>query len=254
MDRLVRFCCHPKSVAVVSVLLLGVYSFAALGVMPSPGLIIRWIGSVAGERFPCENGGCGCASATECWTSCCCRTEEQRLVWAIENGVPPPRGVDFADEQWIAAANAVTPGAAHCGLCVERIKDENRRGITRARAFGIANLCKSGECHTCGKSCGHRAIAANQTNSPESTSPECAPCCDSERDAARFGPTMSALGCKGLTELLMFGLPPTLPLQSVTFVLPEPLEFVPGCTLEPVHSSRILEVPEPPPRSIALMS
>lgn len=44
----------------------------------------------SGERFPCENHACGCATARECWESCCCYTPRQKLAWAKAHGVTPP--------------------------------------------------------------------------------------------------------------------------------------------------------------------
>ena len=40
--------------------------------------------------FPCQNTACGCRTAEQCWTSCCCNSPEQRLAWAKRNGVEPP--------------------------------------------------------------------------------------------------------------------------------------------------------------------
>ena len=40
--------------------------------------------------FPCQNTPCGCRTAEQCWTTCCCNSPEQRLAWAKRNGVEPP--------------------------------------------------------------------------------------------------------------------------------------------------------------------
>ncbi len=45
---------------------------------------------LSGIPFPCEGGSCGCGSAIQCWTNCCCMTSRQRLAWAKEHGVTPP--------------------------------------------------------------------------------------------------------------------------------------------------------------------
>ena len=44
----------------------------------------------AGGAFPCQGCGCGCRTAEQCWTTCCCYTPEQRQAWARNNGVKPP--------------------------------------------------------------------------------------------------------------------------------------------------------------------
>lgn len=41
--------------------------------------------------FPCMDSPCGCANAEQCWTSCCCHTHAERIAWAREHGITPPR-------------------------------------------------------------------------------------------------------------------------------------------------------------------
>lgn len=73
---------------------LGLYLATASG-MPLPVLNVR----VSDERYPCENHGCGCASAASCWRECCCFSLEQKLAWARANGVTPPASVQQAAKQ-----------------------------------------------------------------------------------------------------------------------------------------------------------
>jgi len=117
-------------------LLVACVTFAAFvivffGIIPSPALIGRWVGaSVSGPgRYPCEAHGCGCSSAEECWHDCCCYTLDQRLVWAIRNGVQPPDDVHVTEADWIAAANIVEPGSVTCVACVDHLVDDLSRGI-----------------------------------------------------------------------------------------------------------------------------
>ncbi|MBU6173438.1 MAG: hypothetical protein KGQ60_06510 [Planctomycetes bacterium] len=42
------------------------------------------------QPFPCQNSHCGCKTAEQCWTNCCCSTLEERLAWAEEHEVIPP--------------------------------------------------------------------------------------------------------------------------------------------------------------------
>lgn len=63
------------------------YTFLAVGVPIS----YRRIATT--ERFPCENCACGCSSASECWSGCCCHTLTERLAWAKRHGVTPPADV-----------------------------------------------------------------------------------------------------------------------------------------------------------------
>lgn len=225
--------------ACVSLLLLGLYLVGSQGVLPSPRVFARWLGTLREERYPCEECGCGCASAYECWTKCCCHTERQRLVWAIENGVLPPSGVEFDDEQWIAAANEVKSGSAHCGLCVAKLKSELRRGIAARPACEWVGECESRGGSSCCEAKGPERVAGGSS------------CCAASgpKRASWPRPSMSALSCKGIEQLLVVSLPPAPPVRIVVFLVPEPVVFVPERPKDVAYPSRTLDVPEPPPRA-----
>jgi len=231
---------YPGLLTGISVLLLVVYLVASLGVIPSPRVVMGWFGQMVGERYPCESCGCGCASATECWTHCCCHTEQQRLVWAIENGVMPPAAVEFSDEQWIAAANAVKSRSAHCVLCVERIKEQLRQGVATPHEGVALCACDAG----CGRGCGKACCEKDGKSEAVSVS-----CCSKNKGSSWPGPWISALSCKGLEQLLMFCLPPAPLVRVVEIILPEPVPFVPERPDDVVCSSRSLDVRELPPRA-----
>lgn len=54
--------------------------------LPTP-VIVQKDASVA---FPCQTRGCGCKNADQCWSSCCCFSDSEKLAWAKANGVTPP--------------------------------------------------------------------------------------------------------------------------------------------------------------------
>ncbi len=70
----------------VSAVLLAAYVVTAAGV-PLPFGAKPQEG---GEAFPCANCGCGCASAEQCWRSCCCHSLAERVVSARAHNVRPP--------------------------------------------------------------------------------------------------------------------------------------------------------------------
>ena len=88
------------------------YLVASLGLLPSPDLLSRWFGYAISEPFPCQSHSCGCATAHQCWTSCCCYTPHQRLVWAGRNGVEPPPSARYSQAEWAAAALDAASDAA----------------------------------------------------------------------------------------------------------------------------------------------
>ncbi len=56
--------------------------------------------------FPCQHRVCGCRSADQCWKSCCCFTNAQKVAWAEAHRVEPPPFVVVAAGQ--EAAERVT--------------------------------------------------------------------------------------------------------------------------------------------------
>lgn len=79
----------PRCRRIAAALLLAAYAVAATGLPlrgPQPP-------RAAGERFPCEECGCGCRSAAVCWSNCCCHTLAERIAWADREDVRPPEHV-----------------------------------------------------------------------------------------------------------------------------------------------------------------
>lgn len=48
------------------------------------------------SAYPCQHHRCGCRSAEQCWRSCCCFTDAQKLAWARARNVEPPEFVVVA--------------------------------------------------------------------------------------------------------------------------------------------------------------
>lgn len=49
--------------------------------------------------YPCQNRPCGCRSAEQCWKSCCCFSNKEKITWSKANRVIPPTYVIVAAEQ-----------------------------------------------------------------------------------------------------------------------------------------------------------
>jgi hypothetical protein len=58
--------------------------------MPIPIATLDLLDKDTSQPFPCQNCPCGCKTAEQCWTNCCCFTPAERLAWAEKNGVTPP--------------------------------------------------------------------------------------------------------------------------------------------------------------------
>jgi hypothetical protein len=157
------------------------YLLATLGLpLPAPA---RKPDSVP---FPCQDHPCGCVTAEQCWSACCCFTPEQRWAWARQHQVEPP-------------AYAEKP-SAH-GWRTTRLRDRDGQGAEPSTG------CRS--CAQAPKSCC-------------TSNPAPAPCCQKpqqgpndkpskpkpRRDAkpapkggAKWGLGVAALRCQGLNTL-----------------------------------------------------
>ena len=85
---------HPKLFGCVAVGLLLNWLVLTLGI-PLP----TWHAKDSSRPFPCMDSVCGCHTAEKCWQSCCCHTNQEKLVWAKRNGVTPPNYVIAAAKQ-----------------------------------------------------------------------------------------------------------------------------------------------------------
>lgn len=45
------------------------------------------------QPFPCQDRSCGCSTADQCWKSCCCFSNAEKLVWAKKKQVKVPEYV-----------------------------------------------------------------------------------------------------------------------------------------------------------------
>lgn len=81
---------RPTSVARKVITFLALVCFCASS-MPLPVGTVGISDKAGSQPFPCQDSPCGCKTAEQCWTNCCCTTPAQRLAWARKNGVTPPQ-------------------------------------------------------------------------------------------------------------------------------------------------------------------
>ncbi|NNJ25137.1 hypothetical protein LzC2_12000 [Planctomycetes bacterium LzC2] len=83
--------------------------------IPVPAAAVGENGKDRSELYPCRDRPCGCASASACWTGCCCFTNAQKVAWAKANGVSIPAFVHDAAKREAAAESAAPAGKSCCG-------------------------------------------------------------------------------------------------------------------------------------------
>jgi hypothetical protein len=104
-----------------------VYLLAALEV-PLPVFARK----VSSQPFPCQDHVCGCQTAEQCWSHCCCFTPEQRWAWAREHNVEPPA---YAEKPAAPPSSPPKVGGDEGGQGWNAVKLRDRdRGSTPAKS------------------------------------------------------------------------------------------------------------------------
>jgi hypothetical protein len=79
---------------------------------PTSATAKRLAGKDRSQPFPCMDKPCGCATAEQCFSNCCCNTAAELLAWAKANRVEP--GLIAALRRRLAVAGSETPAATSC--------------------------------------------------------------------------------------------------------------------------------------------
>jgi len=114
--------------------------------------------------FPCMDKPCGCATAEQCFASCCCHTPAQRLAWARAHRVAP--AVVAALEQRVLR-EAAAAGAGQAFASAQQ-STHCRVGPASCAAGGEETLAVSPEC--CAQANAHLPPAPAATRSTSALS------------------------------------------------------------------------------------
>jgi len=110
----------------ISAALAAMYIVTAAGIPLPAGDLAR----KSGELFPCSDCACGCASAEQCWRSCCCHSLAERMAWARVHGVRPP---EFANAEaraaridlaWLVEPKGAGSKALSASCCARQLKTD----------------------------------------------------------------------------------------------------------------------------------
>jgi hypothetical protein len=69
--------------------------------------------------FPCMDKPCGCATAEQCFTSCCCHTPAETLAWARARGLKPSVLEPLARRAGVVETAAVPRGCCSAAADAE---------------------------------------------------------------------------------------------------------------------------------------
>ena len=170
--------------------------------------------------FPCMNKLCGCATARQCFTRCCCHTPAETLAWARANGVDAETIVALERRAGVAPAESGIRGG-----CIATAKprssccDSQPRAAVRAESAAGALFE-----NPAGGPCADH-LAAAPADEPSRTSP-------ADGDGKTVGLSLKAmLACGGIvSEWLVVGAslpPPPVSLSAMLTVVGRPRGFDP---------------------------
>lgn len=74
--------------------------------------------------FPCMDKPCGCATAEQCFSSCCCNSPAELLAWASTHNLDPAT-LHALKRRAATSASAPTPVAEATCCCAETSGDSN---------------------------------------------------------------------------------------------------------------------------------
>jgi hypothetical protein len=126
--------------------MLGLYGLVASG-LPLPLPLPPAAGSAAATKlaakdrsrpFPCMDKPCGCATAEQCFTNCCCHTPAERLAWAKARGLEP--AVLAALERRAVAAEPA-PAAGSC--CAAKVALPAKPAPSCCEIVAAATCCEA---------------------------------------------------------------------------------------------------------------
>jgi len=142
------------------------------------------------QPFPCMDKPCGCATAEQCFASCCCHTPTQRLAWARAQRVAP---AVVAALEHLVQREAGATGAEQAATPASKASCSS---VTPAccAAGSEAALVVGSEC--CAEADNNPPLAPEATRST-SSQPESTPC-PPEEEAPKTLSLRAMLACGGI--------------------------------------------------------
>lgn len=97
--------------------------------------------------YPCQGGTCGCRSASQCWRSCCCFTDAQKLAWAEEHHVTPPpeflRRMEAQGKFLAVHAERRKDGTSRRACCQTTAAPRSAPDKARPEGAGAGSCCQT---------------------------------------------------------------------------------------------------------------
>jgi hypothetical protein len=149
----------------------------------------RLSGKDRSTPFPCMDKPCGCATAEQCFTSCCCHTPAETLAWAKANRLEPSLLAALERRVTRTASTAIGQDSRPSGCCGGGAKPRATPSCC-SRTDAEADMCTD-----------YRSLAANTDRPAEPEAPDRTGGDDASRCTPRGrAVSMKAmLACGGIT-------------------------------------------------------
>jgi hypothetical protein len=175
----------------------------------------RLAGKDRSRPFPCMDRPCGCATAEQCFTSCCCNTPAETLAWATAHRVEP--AVLAALEQRVASSSQLAAKATKSSCCLGKAPAAEESCCTIEQPAAVVaedgDLCSMDASRTA-------TLSATEEATPNNASPDEEP---SRQPRSRTVTLRAMLACGGIVaEWFAAGAalpPPRLEVSLVMHVL-----------------------------------
>jgi hypothetical protein len=175
----------------------------------------RLAGKDRSQPFPCMDKPCGCATAEQCFTSCCCNTPAETLAWAKAHRVEP--AVLAALERRVAGDRPTVAKATKTSCCSSKapVAEESCCTIRQPAAAVVedGDLCSMDASRAA-------TLSATEEATPDKVSPDDEP---SRQPRSRTVTLRAMLACGGIVaEWFAAGAalpPPRLEVSLVMHVL-----------------------------------
>jgi hypothetical protein len=184
--------------------------------------------------YPCMDRPCGCASAEQCWKSCCCFTNQQKVAWATQHAVKIPEYVvTAANKERLTTSPRKSLKCVHCKTS-DSVEEQSNDAAVMVETPGLKVVTTTN-------------VAYSETDMPVATPKQSSSNETHRQNSSRYFCGFIALKCRGEGSIWQ--------LLPVSLVPPGYVVNLVGSGLEtylPVSEPRIFgrdrPVPEPPPR------
>jgi hypothetical protein len=77
------------------------------------------------QPFPCQFSRCGCQTADDCRTNCCCHSKQERVAWAVKRNIDPDKVAVLTPAEKLQFTFAAKFVVAKKSSCCQTVKQSS---------------------------------------------------------------------------------------------------------------------------------